>query len=152
MFPSVKNSNIIKAMSVDSINLVRRFEEVALEQPQINLEIIHTFHAGIYARTVLIPAGVLITGALIKIPTCLIVSGTVKVFTGEASHTLCGYNVLSAEAGRKQVFLALKDTTLTMMFATKAKTVEEAEAEFTDEFDMLQSNQTISRSLTCQEL
>ena len=42
-------------------------------------------------------------------------------------------------AGRKQAFLAITDTALTTTFPTAAVTVEEAEAEFTDETDLLAS-------------
>ena len=42
-----------------------------LECPQVAIQTTHHFHAGLYSRTIRIPAGVMITGALIKIPTLL---------------------------------------------------------------------------------
>jgi hypothetical protein len=50
-----------------------------------------------------------------------------------------GYAVLPASAGRKQAFVAQADTRLTMVFPTSAKTVEQAEREFTDEIYLLGS-------------
>ncbi len=106
---------------------------------QILIPTTHHFHAGLYARTIRIPKGVVITGALIKISTMLIVSGHASVFVGGDVIDLRGYNVLPASAGRKQVFLAHVDTDLTMIFPSRAATVDEAEAEFTDETDLLMS-------------
>ncbi|MGL4680420.1 MAG: hypothetical protein ACRCWC_13690, partial [Plesiomonas shigelloides] len=129
--------NCIPAMSDESVAKVRALESEAMQQPQVQIETIHTLHAGTYARTIMIPAGVMITGALIKIPTTLIVSGECMVFIGGDTIKLVGYNVLPASANRKQAFLAVTDTWLTMMFKTAATTVEDAEHEFTDECDLL---------------
>lgn len=112
-----------------------------LECPQVAIQTTHHFHAGLYSRTIRIPAGVMITGALIKIPTLLIVSGHASVFIGGESRLLCGYHILPGQAGRKQVFIAHKDTDLTMVFASSASTVEQAESEFTDETSLLMSRQ-----------
>ena len=115
---------------------------------QVAIQTHHHFHAGLYSRTIRIPAGVMITGALIKIPTLLIVSGHVSVFIGGKSIELVGYHVVPGQAGRKQVFLAHADTDLTMTFATLAKTVEEAESEFTDQPTALMSRQQSNDLIT----
>lgn len=130
----------IPAMTPESIKKVRDLEEIMLAMPQEDLKVSHFLHAGIYIRTVRIPSGSVITGALLKIPTILIVSGEVIVYVGDRTVTLTGYNVFPAEANRKQVFLTKSDTFLTAMFATNAKTVEEAEKESTYEFGMLTTN------------
>jgi hypothetical protein len=59
------------------------------------------------------------------------------MYGDDGAVPLEGYNVFSAAAGRKMAFVALSNTSMTMLFATQAKTVAEAEAEFTDEVDML---------------
>ena len=112
----------------------------------------HTLHGGMYARTVLVPAGVVITGALIKVATTLILSGSVKMYSGDEMVELTGYNVIAAAAGRKSAFLAVTDTHLTMVFPTSAATVAEAEAEFTDQCDVLLSRRQDSGELLCQAL
>ncbi|MDR0439472.1 MAG: hypothetical protein LBI59_00590 [Candidatus Accumulibacter sp.] len=127
------------AMSDASVDKVRRLETWLLDLPQVDIPTRHVIHAGMYARTITIPAGTVITGALIKVPTMLVVFGDCTVFVGESSLRLTGHHVVPASAGRKQVFVAFEDTTLTMIFPTQAKTVEEAEAEFTDEFARLLS-------------
>lgn len=131
----------LPAMSADDVGKVGRLEEHLRSLDQVQIETTHHFHAGMYARTVRIPEGVIITGALIRIATLLIVSGHATAFVGGESIELCGYNVLPASAGRKQVFFAHADTYLTMLFPTSATTVEEAEAEFTDETELLVSRQ-----------
>jgi hypothetical protein len=129
----------LPAMTGEAVDKVREAETRLLAMPQIDIPVHHTLHAGMYARTVRIPAGVAITGALIKIPTLLIVNGRCEVFTGAEAVMLDGYHVLQASAHRKQAFRAYSDTDLTMLFPTTATTVEQAENEFTDEADMLQT-------------
>lgn len=138
----------IAPMSPAAVAKVRALESAALQRPQVPIETLHTFHAGLYARTITIPAGVLLTGALIKIPTLLIFNGDAIVYGEGGGQRLTGYHVLSASAGRKQAFCALADTQLTMVFATDALTVEAAEAEFTAEAELLLSRRDDMPSIT----
>lgn len=128
-------------MSLTQIDGVKAFEDYALQFPQVTIDTSHTFHAGVYTRTIFIPEGVVMTGALIKIPTTLIIYGDVTVTVGDGSMRLTGYNVISASSGRKQIFYAHTDTHLSMIFATSCTTIEDAENEFTDESDRLQTRQ-----------
>lgn len=109
------------------------------EMPQLRWQIEHVLHGGMYSRTCRLSPGNLIVGVLIKVPTQLVIHGKAHVFTGDKWHTVEGFQVIAASAGRKQVFLALEDTEITMIFATKAKTIREAEERFTDEFAGLQT-------------
>lgn len=132
-----------------SIEKVRELEKFCAKMPQEAIETVHVIHAGMYARTILVPAGVLITGVLVKRATLIIIHGDVVMYTDRTAVELHDYNVVPAAANRKVAFLALKETNMTMVFPSDAKTVGEAEAEFTDETDMLVSrrdgcaNQTI---------
>jgi hypothetical protein len=92
-----------------------------------------------YARTICIPAGVALTGAFVRVPTLLIFDGFASVNTGDGAVTLRGHHVLAASAGRKQAFIAMADTWLTMVFDTRAKTIGEAEEEFSSEAHLLAS-------------
>lgn len=127
----------VPATTLEGLSKVYELEAKAGELPQLDLPIKHTFHAGMYTRTITVPAGVFITGALIKIPTMLIVNGDCLIYTGAEAKRLTGYHVMTAAAGRKQAFVAISDTQITMAFATDAVTVEDAEREFTDEVDKL---------------
>ncbi|MEX3630324.1 MAG: hypothetical protein VB138_13585 [Burkholderia sp.] len=127
------------AMTPEAIDRAQRMTVASLTLPQVEIPTQHVLHAGMYARTIHIPAGVLLTGAVIKVPTVLVFDGHCTVYVGDRTVELDGYHVLPAEAGRKQVFLAHRDTMLTMLFPTQAQTVAEAEDQFTDEADMLLS-------------
>ncbi|WP_420997606.1 hypothetical protein ACKI2N_012410 [Cupriavidus sp. 30B13] len=138
MIPAIAPPARIAPMRAEDIEQVRRLERALLAEPQVDLQYHHVLHAGMYARTVRIPAGVVITGALIKLATILVVNGDVSVFIGTETVRLQGYHVIPACAGRKQAFLAHTATDLTMVLSSRASTVEEAESEFTDEADLLQ--------------
>src|SRR5216684_8484560 len=115
----------IPAMGPAAVSKVRALEAIARKLPQVPLETHHILHGGLYARTIRIPAGVTITGALIKVATVLIVRGDVLIYVGdEEPLRLEGYNVLPASAGRKQAFATLADTHITMICSTEVRTVE----------------------------
>lgn len=133
MIPWIAPPQVIRAMTAQAVDKVRALEQRAMQLEQTPITTHHLIHAGVYARTIMIPAGVVLTGALIKRATVVTVSGDVETNAGR----ITGYHVLPASAHRKQAFLAHSDTHITMSFATQAKTVEEAEAEFTDEADLL---------------
>jgi hypothetical protein len=129
----------LPAMSDEAIARVRLLEARMLEMPQAEIDTSHLFHAGMYARSILIPAGVCLTGVLIKRATVVILSGHASIYTGGEVIELQGYHVMAGAQGRKQVFLAYEDTYLTMIFPTETSTVEAAEDEFTDETSLLMS-------------
>ena len=139
MHDVIQRQDIIPAMSEMAINSVRELEYYTERCPQTEIPTDHVFHAGVYDRTIMIPAGVVLTGALIKVATVLIVSGDCIVYIGDEAVERHGYHVFAASKGRKQAFIAKTDTYITMIFATDVKTVREAEEEFTDEFDRLMS-------------
>lgn len=129
----------MQPMTKNAVQKVRNLELTLMKQPQIDIETHHLIHAGMYTRTVMVPKGVLITGAQIKIDTTVIINGDVSVYSGGESMNIQGYAVIQGLAGRKQAFLAHKDTYISMMFSTDVTTVEDAEEQFTDEVDLLQS-------------
>jgi hypothetical protein len=105
--------------------------------PQIEVQTDHVLHAGVYTRTLHVPAESVVVGALVKIPTTLIVIGHTRVFTGEEWIELNGYCVIEGQAGRKQIVVTQGPTIFAMIFRTDAKTIAEAEEEFTDEAEHL---------------
>lgn len=129
----------IAPMTWPEIGKVREFEKVVLSLPQVEIPTKQLLHAGMYARTMFVAAGVTVIGAFMRCATILIVSGDMLVYIGEETIELNGYNVISASANRKQAGYAITDTYVTMLFPTKAETIEEAEEEFTDEADKLMS-------------
>ena len=129
----------IPAMTEQAIARVCALESRVEHLPQTDIGTHHVLHAGLYARSILIPQGTLLTGALVQVATTLIVSGHVSVYLADQVTEIEGYAVLPASAHRKQAFVAHADTHLTMVFATSAQTVADAEDEFTREADRLMS-------------
>lgn len=124
---------------------VRAIEAALREMPQIQVVTHHVLHGGTYHRTIALKAGEAISGCHVIKPTTLTIYGHVTVDSGDGEPiTLHGYHVIPASAGRKQAFIAHTDTILTMSLATDAKTVEEAERDFTDEAEMLASRNGVN--------
>jgi hypothetical protein len=144
----ILSENALPATPPDIIDMIREAEKlIRPHEHTLQVEMQHTLHAGMYARTARLAPMMLFTSVLIKIPTMLIVSGKCRVFAGDRWYTIEGYNVIPASAGRKQIYATLEPTELTMIFPTDAKTVEEAEAQFTDEASDLLSRR---RGELCQ--
>lgn len=116
-------------------NLIDNFNEIVVEH--INPKTIQTIHNGVYTRTCKLEKNVLIVGAKIKIPTTLIINGHCRFNLNGQWVEIKGYNVIKANANRQQVFQAIEDTFITMIFKTDKKTFGECEKEFTDQWQEL---------------
>ena len=125
--------NRIMPMTEEQIGKVDRLTEALRDKPQVDIQTFHSLHGGVYCRTVSIPAGTVCAGALIKVPTTLIISGDATFYIGSESVRITGYQIIIGSANRKQACFAHGDTAMTMIHRTNAQTVEEAEAECTDE-------------------
>ena len=133
----------IPAISPEAVGKVEALADFAREAPQYPIETEHVIHGGMYCRTIMLPAGYILTGTLVKVPTLLTINGCVTVYLGdEGSAEIAGHAVLPASAGRKQAFVSHTYTYISMVFSTDARSIEAAEAEMTDEADIL-----ISRSI-----
>jgi len=124
---------------------------VEMEKEQLPIYTEHVIHAGMYSRTVTMPPNSRLIGALIKIPTMVIVVGCASVLVGAEKVEIQGYAVLPASAGRKQVFESKGPVIITMIFPTKARTIEEAEMEFTSECELLLSRRQDLNSVIITE-
>lgn len=140
----IPDTGSIRTMTPQEIDEVRLVEGARSELPQVPIETFHLLHFGIYSRLILLhgtlKAPVLITGVLVRKGTTLHMHGDVEVWLGDHSRRYSGFNMLPAMPGRKQMFVAFSDVHLSMSFRTDAKTREEAEREFTDEYELLASN------------
>lgn len=128
----------ISAATPEALEKIAGVEKKMRSMPQIHIQTEHMFHAGMYARTIRLAARVAITSVLIKIPTVIVVNGKCRVYAGEWVD-FEGYNVIPAAAGRKMIYVTEQPTQITMIFSSEAKTVDEAEQEFTDEAEWLLS-------------
>lgn len=140
-------SLVLPATPPEMLDKIFALEQFSLERcEQVDIPTEHLLHAGMYVRTIRMPADVVLTGALMKRATVVIVCGQVRMCAGSEYIELEGYNVIPAAAGRKQVFLSRSQVVITMMFPTDAKSVEEAEAEFTDQAsELLSRRQNLNR-------
>jgi hypothetical protein len=69
----------------------------------------------------------------------LIVEGDCGLLVDDKWFRVDGYHVFACAARRKQACWTIKPTQFTMIFPSDAKTVEEAEEQFTDETEKLLS-------------
>ena len=121
----------------EAIDKVRRLTEVLLQVPQTPFVTEHMLHGGMYTRTIRLPAETVVTAVLIQVPTVLIISGEAEVYSNDTVVHVAGFSVLPGAAGRKIAFVTRSAVEMTMIFPTQAKTVDEAQREFTAEHEML---------------
>lgn len=120
-----------------TLAVLRDIDAQMLELPQTGIAIDHLIHGGMYARTAHVPPDTIVSGALLRRATVLILHGDVSVFTGVDSVRLTGFNVLPGNAGRKQLFRTHTETHMTMVLPSDAQSVDDAEHEFTSEPELL---------------
>jgi hypothetical protein len=124
------------------MELLRKAGALIQSCPQIDIPTEHLLHGGMYARTIRVPAGTVLEGAEIKIPTLLVVHGYAQFRLERGDLVVNGFGVLAGSAGRKTIMWAQSDVEMTMVFPTQAETVDEAEREFTDDFERLMSRRS----------
>ncbi len=125
--------------SMPSPESVRKLEAVLLDLPQVDLSTSHLVHGGMYARTIYIPAGTVLTGALTNCDNICVMCGDITVTTDEGPQRLVGFNVLPAKAGAKRAGITHEGTWWTTLFVTDKTDIAEAEAQMTSEADQLQT-------------
>jgi hypothetical protein len=135
------------AMSDEAIHNVAMLQDVAMSAEQLPVATGHVLHAGMYARTMTLPAGHVLVGTLVQVATIVIFNGDADVFVGDTTIRLTGYHVIPASAMRKQVYLAHADCTITAIFPTEAGSVEAAEDEATGEASLLLSRRPEAQNI-----
>lgn len=120
---------------------VRELEAHLFAQPQVDLRTSVLLHGRICARTILIPAGTILTGAQTNIDNVCVVSGDITVTTTDGAKRLTGFHVLPASAGFKRAGIAHADTWWTTLHHTDHLDIVDVENEMTDETNILQTTQ-----------
>lgn len=118
---------------------IEKLEEMILQVPQIDLNTTHELAGEVYARTIFIPAGTVLTGAAHNKDHVNVMFGDITVSTDDGMKRLTGYHVLPTKAGMKRVGFAHRDTCWTTVCHTKLTDIEAIEDEMTDESDKLQT-------------
>jgi hypothetical protein len=119
------------------IDKVRRLADALKTLPQTSFVTEHLLHAGMYTRTVRLPADTMAAAVLIKVPTVLIFQGSARIRSDDELIEVEGYSVLPGSKGRKIAFVTLSKVAMSMIFPTSARTIDEAQREFTDEHELL---------------
>lgn len=127
-------TDMVPATPPDVENLIRiATAAMRPHERSFQVEMEHVLHAGMYARTCRVPGLQRFTSVMFKIPTLIVVHGDCLVAVGDEWRRMRGYHVVKASAHRMLAYITIADTEITMLFPSNATTVEEAEAEFTDE-------------------
>lgn len=122
-----------------NIAAVRELENQLLQLPQVDLRTEHLVHSGMSARTTLIPAGTVLTGALTNCDNICVVCGDITVTTDEGPQRLTGFHVIKANAGAKRAGVAHADTWWTTFHLTDLTDIAAIEDEMTVESQKLQT-------------
>lgn len=119
---------------------VRRLEDVLLQMPQIDLHTQMLVHGGMAARTITIPAGTVLTGALTNCDNICVCCGDITVTTDAGTQHLVGVHVLPARAGAKRAGIAHSDTVWVTIHRTDLTEPDAIDAEMTNEHARLQTS------------
>lgn len=108
-----------------------KLETAMREYAPVEIEIVHHFSPGLYAREARIPKGVLLTGKIHKKAHLNIISqGDISVLTEHGVQRLTAPCTLVSYPGIKRAGFAHEDTVWTTIHATDLTDLEAIEAEF----------------------
>lgn len=97
---------------------VERLEDVLAQLPQVDCPTRNHFAPGIYAREMLVPAGVTATGAVHKTEHMTILVGHCVLTTEEGPKEFKGHHTIVSKPGIKRAIYAIADTYVTTIHAT----------------------------------
>lgn len=132
----LQQGNFPDLTSRQKVNLL---ELEMAKQPQVTLECKHHFSYGIYARELLIPAGIMLTGKIHKYPQLnILVKGRMRVLVGDEVKEIYAPFTVASEAGTKRIAIALEDciwitihgTHLTDLGAIEERFIAQSEQEY----------------------
>jgi hypothetical protein len=122
-----------------TIEQIIRLEDALLQFPQVDLSTKNLLSGRVYARTIFIPAGTALTGAVHLKDHINVVNGDITVWTEDGMKRLTGYHVLPTRAGAKRAGYAHEDTYWTSLIYTEETELERIEQDITPEADRLQT-------------
>ena len=113
-------SNVaVQAIGVPAMHLpIYRLEAELLKLPQVDMPVTHAFCAGLYARTMHIPAGTVLTGAVHKEESFFLVrKGELIVSTDSGPLTIRSGDMSVSKIGTKRAGITLTDVEVTTFHA-----------------------------------
>lgn len=118
---------------------IERLEACVGEMPQVDLLTEHALSGGVYARTIYLEAGTVLTGAVHKRDHVNVVVGDISVWTEQGMRRLTGHHVLMTKAGAKRAGYAHADTIWTTVCHTEETEMAAIEADLVEEPEKLQT-------------
>lgn len=133
------NSVLSKSATKETEEACSRLYELLQAEPENAFDppIQHFLHGGIYTRTMFLPKGCAMLGALIKVPTTCVIHGDIILSNGINSVRSTGFATYQGVPNRRCFAYAIEDTYFTTHNVSKATTLDEAQKEFTDEWYLL---------------
>lgn len=129
----------VEVLQKPTLEQIYALEDAVLQMPQVDLQTTHVLSGGIYARTIFIPAGTVLTGAIHNKDHVNVLDGDITVWTEDGMKRLTGHHVLPTGAGAKRAGYAHADTTWTTLVRTEETELEAIEADITPEAERLQT-------------
>lgn len=137
-------SKLSKIMALEES--MRSHPERILEDGRpIELETIHHFAPGMYARELRIPAGVLLTGKIHKHAHLnMLVKGRIEISNAEGSKEMIAPQIFVSPPGTKRAGYAHEDSVWVTIHATTETDLEQLERDIVvDSFDELEFTEKI---------
>ena len=131
---------------------IKRLEQIVLQAPQVDLRTEQKLSGKVYARTIFIPAGTVLTGATHKKDHINVVHGDITVTTDGGPKRITGYHVIPTKAGSKRAGFAHSDTVWTTLCETELTDFEAIEDELVEESAQLQTRQNLLPHTTFEAL
>lgn len=108
---------IVQEVPVEHLPIYR-LEGALLELPQVDMPVEHSFCAGLYARTMHIPAGTVLTGAVHRAESFFVVrKGDLIVSTDTGPQRLGPGDMSVSQVNTKRAGIALTDVEVTTFHA-----------------------------------
>lgn len=118
---------------MDKEDFIDKLEDVTSQCPQVETPLHHLFVDGMYARTMLIPEGTIVTGRRHKKEHInIIVKGSAKVYTGEEAQLITAPCIFVSKAGVRKAVFAVEDVIWTTIHTTELTDSDEAFEELTE--------------------
>jgi hypothetical protein len=109
---------------------IDQLEALMRREPQVEIEPVHHFANGLYAREITIRAGTLLTGKIHRTEHLNIISkGRIIVWTEDGMREVSAPFTMVSRPGTKRVGYALEDTVWTTIHATAETDLEKLEVE-----------------------
>lgn len=109
---------------------ILRIEQEILAMPQVTLPVEHYQIDGVYARSLFLPAGTLLTGKIHNFENIAILAqGTIRVSNGTDSYILTAPHIMVDKPGVKRIGYAETDVTFITVHKTANTEIDDIEKE-----------------------